>query len=208
MTANVSAFIQVMEQFLDELTQTFPEQRALKKYKATVDVMRKANPRKVMDVFMESAGQFQDKIMAMDESFFLENDIGFLDALEIKKWWTPELSNTTKSSIWQFLQYLLVTGGATVTPKMPEISQEAQNEIMKLAETLPKPEDGKPFDVDAIPTDAIMNIAKQVDPNSDISVDQINEAMSIVKNMMSQTSGGSQEEIMANMMKQMMGGNM
>lgn len=208
MTANVGAFTQVMEQFLDELTETFPEQGALKKYKATFDVMRKANPRKVMDVFMNSASQFQDKIMAMDESFFLQNDIGFLDALEIKKWWTPELSQTTKSSIWQFLQYLLITGGANVTPSVPEISKEAQNEIMKLAETLPKPEDGKPFDVDSIPTDAIMNIAKQVDPNSEISVDQINEAMGLVKNMMAQTSGGSQEEIMANMMKQMMGGNM
>jgi len=205
--ANVGAFIQVLEQFLDELTCTFPEQANLKKYKATFDLLRKANPRKIMESFTDSAKPYADKIMAMDETFFLEGDIDFLNDLDIKKWWTPQLSASTKQSIWQFLQYLLITGGVTTAmPQMPQISEDVQGQIMNLANTIPKPKDGEKFDLNSIPMDAVVNIAKQVQPDADISEEHVKQAMGMVKNLLDAQGGGSPEDLMRNMVKSM-GGN-
>ena len=208
--ANVGAFIQVLEQFLDELTQTFPEQANLKKYKATFDLLRKANPRKIMEGFIESAKPYADKIMAMDETFFLEGDIGFLNDLDIKRWWTPELSASTKQSIWQFLQYLLITGGvATTIPQMsqiPQMTEDVQGQIMELAKGLPKPKEGEKFDLNSIPMDAVVNIAKQVQPDADISEEHVKQAMGMVKNLLDSQNGGSPEDLMQSMLKTM-GGN-
>jgi len=205
--ANVGAFIQVLDQFLGELIHTFPEQKRLKKYKATFDLLRKANPRKIMEGFIDSVKPFADKIMAMDESFFLENDIGILDDLDIKTWWTPQLSASTKQSIWQFLQYLLITGGvAAAMPQMPQMSEDVQGQIMNIANGMPKPKEGESFDLNSIPMDAVVNIAKQVQPDADISEEHVKQAMSMVKNLLDSQGGGSPEDLMQNMLKSM-GGN-
>ena len=205
--ANVSAFTQVLGQFLDELTQTFPEQTSLKKYKATFELLKKANPRKIMTSFTDSAAPYADKIMAMDETFFLNGNIEFLDALDVHKWWTPDLSPSTKQSIWQFLQYLLVTGGV-VKPQMPQMPSGVEEQIHALAESIPKPSDGQRVDLDSIPIDAVMNIAKQFQPDADISADHVKQAMGMVKDMMASQEGtdATPDQLMQNLMKSM-GGN-
>ena len=108
--ASVSSFNEMMGNFLDELAQTFPEEGGMKKYQASFDIMRKANPRKCVEAFMGSASQYNAQIMAKDEKFFLNNDIDFLDALNIKKWWNSDLSENTKGAIWQYLQTLMILG--------------------------------------------------------------------------------------------------
>ena len=202
--ANVTAFIQVLEQFLDELTSTFPEQTSLKKYRSTFDLLRKANPRKIMESFVASATPYVDHILKMDESFFLNSDIEFLKALDVQKWWTSDLSAATKQSIWQYLQYLVVTSGIGGMPPMPTMPDGVQDQIQQLAESIPTTNNGKNFDVDSIPPAAIMNIAKQFDPGADISEEHVKQAMDMVKNMMS--SGESPDDLMGNLMKSM-GGN-
>ena len=104
----------MMDKFLDELVKTFPEEKGLKKYQSTFDIMKKANPRKCVEVFMGSAHQFQSQIMAKDEKFFLEGSVEFLDALNIKRWWGGDLSESTKGAIWQYLQTLMILG-TTIT---------------------------------------------------------------------------------------------
>lgn len=113
--ASVGAFTEMMDQFLDELVKTFPEETGLKKYQSTFDLMKKANPRKCVEVFMNSARQFQTHIMAKNETFFLENSVEFLDALNIKKWWNDELSDGTKGAIWQYLQTLMILGTTIIS---------------------------------------------------------------------------------------------
>ena len=108
--ASVSSFNDMMGNFLDELVQTFPEEGGMKKYQASFDIMRKANPRKCVEAFMTSASQYNSQIMAKDEKFFLDNNIDFLDALNIKKWWNANLSENTKGAIWQYLQTLMILG--------------------------------------------------------------------------------------------------
>jgi hypothetical protein len=117
---SISAWNDMMEQFLAELLQTFPEEKAIKKYYTSFDLLRKSNARKCIDGYMSEVGKVQDKIMAKDESFFLSNDsTGILSELNLKQHWTPELSPNTKDAIWQYLQTLYILG-TTITMVPPE----------------------------------------------------------------------------------------
>ena len=44
------------------------------------------------------------------ESYILNCDNDFLNELNIKRWWTDELSNQTKDAIWQYMNTLIVLG--------------------------------------------------------------------------------------------------
>ena len=107
--STVTAFTEMMTQFVDELVHTFPDEKRLKKGKATLDIMKTANPRAVVDYFMKSTGPYQARIMAKDESLFTE-DVDFLSGIKMSALWTPDLSDGTKAAIWQYLQTLHILG--------------------------------------------------------------------------------------------------
>lgn len=115
--ASVTAFIQMMGQFLTELRTTFPEESKLKTYESHFEMMKKMNPRKVVEVFMESVRPYQEKVMAQDEQFLLNNadKISFLNDLNITRWWTTDVSDNTKNAIWQYLKTLLTLGNLIVS---------------------------------------------------------------------------------------------
>lgn len=109
----------MMEQFLNELEKTFPEEKAVAKYKNGFELMRKSNPRKCVDGYMTSVAPFQEKIMAKDESFFLASNESIIKDMNLQKHWTPDLSAVTKDAIWQYLQTLYILG-STITMIPPE----------------------------------------------------------------------------------------
>lgn len=116
---SVSAWNDMMEQFITELEQTFPEEKAIKKYKSSFELLRKSNPRKCIDAYMSGVGKYQEKVMNKDESFFLENDDSIIKELNLNKHWTDKLSSKTKDAIWQYLQTLFVLG-TTITMIPPD----------------------------------------------------------------------------------------
>lgn len=124
--ASTGAFITMMEQFLNELVKTFPEEKSLKKYATAFDLMKGANPRKVVAMYMDEVRPYQDKIMAKDESFFLTAEIDFLQNLNVKKWWTPDLSDGTRDAVWQYLQTLTVLG-TTITSIPADTLKQIEN---------------------------------------------------------------------------------
>ena len=107
--STVTAFTEMMTQFIDELVPTFPEEQALKKGKATLDIMKSANPRAVVDYFMKATAPYQARIMSKDETLFTE-DVDFLGGIKMNGLWTPDLSDGTKGAIWQYLQTLHILG--------------------------------------------------------------------------------------------------
>ena len=86
--STVTAFTEMMAQFIDELVHTFPEEKALKKGKATLDIMKSANPRAVVDYFMKATAPYQARIMSKDESLFTE-DVDFMGGVKMNGLWTP-----------------------------------------------------------------------------------------------------------------------
>jgi hypothetical protein len=114
---SISAFNEMMDQFMIELKQTFPEEKALGKYYTGFDILRKSNPRKMVIEFMNEITPFASQIMNKDERFFLNecNLPAVLDEMNIRTHWTPELSQSTKDAIWQYLQTLYMLGTTIVS---------------------------------------------------------------------------------------------
>lgn len=114
---SVTAFNDMMEQFLRELTQTFPEEKTIKKYAMSFDLVRKSNPRKCVESYMISMSPHSEHIMQKNEAFFLSNtdNVAMFKDINLPKYWNdPELSQGTKDAIWQYLQTLFILG-TTIT---------------------------------------------------------------------------------------------
>jgi hypothetical protein len=128
---SVSAFNEMMDQFMIELKQTFPEEKAIGKYYTGFDLMKKSNPRKCVNIFMDEISPCASQVMNKDESFFFDetNKLpAVIHEMNIRKHWTPELSSITKDAIWQYLQTLYMLG-TTIT----SIPQDALNMIESVA---------------------------------------------------------------------------
>ena len=112
MATTTNAFNDMMQQFLDELVLTFPDEKKLVKYQNTFVLLRSASPKKPMKQFMSEITPYSSHLMQRDEGFFKTNskDIPFLNDLNISDLWTDDLSDTTKSAIWQYLQTLYILG--------------------------------------------------------------------------------------------------
>jgi len=114
--ASVTAFNDMMGQFLVELHKTFPEEKGIKKMMTSFDLLKTTNPRLVVDGFMKGVSPYADKISAKDETFLLKEieTIEFLKDLDIKSYW-ERMSANTKSATWQYLQTLYMLGTTIVS---------------------------------------------------------------------------------------------
>ena len=113
--ASVTAFNDMMGQFLVELHKTFPDEKGVKKMITSFDVLKSSNPRLVVDAYMKGVSPYADKISNKDESFLLREieTIDFLKDLNIKSYW-ERMNSNTKGATWQYLQTLYMLG-TTIT---------------------------------------------------------------------------------------------
>tara|TARA_B100000768_G_scaffold108149_1_gene100422 strand:- start:3664 stop:4149 length:486 start_codon:yes stop_codon:yes gene_type:complete len=127
--ASVSAFNDMMSQFLVELHKTFPDEKGIKKMLTSFDMLKSTNPRLVVNGFMDGVTPYAGKISAKDESFLLEEveNIEFLKELDIKKYW-GNMSTNTKAATWQYLQTLYMLG--TTITSLPD---DTLSQIEKIA---------------------------------------------------------------------------
>ena len=125
--ASVTAFNDMMSQFLVELHKTFPEEKGIKKMLTSFDLLKSTNPRLVVDGYMKGVSPYADKISAKDETFLLEEieNIDFLKELDIKRYWT-KMSEGTKGATWQYLQTLYMLG-TTITALPADTLSQIEN---------------------------------------------------------------------------------
>lgn len=128
--SSVSAFNDMLEQFLSELEQTFPEEPSFTKYHVSFEIMRTTHPRKCVDAFMNMISKYSNQIMQKDETFF-----DSVSELDIKKYWTDDLSTTTKDAIWQYLQTLNILG-MTITSIPADMLTMVEGAAAKCAESM------------------------------------------------------------------------
>ena len=146
--ASVTAFNDMMGQFLVELHKTFPEEKGIKKMMTSFDVLKSTNPRLVVDAFMKGVTPYAEKISVKDESFLLKEieTIDFLKELNIKSYW-ERMSDNTKGATWQYLQTLYMLG--TTITSIPDDTLKMIEGIAK--ECADKMEnDGGELDQDAL----------------------------------------------------------
>jgi len=106
--ASVSAFNEMMSTFLGELKKAFPGEKGIMKYETSFDLLRKSNPRKIVETYMVHIGPYSDRISQHDASL-LDEDIGFLKDLNMKANW-ESASQATRGAIFQYLQTLYMLG--------------------------------------------------------------------------------------------------
>ena len=128
--STIGTFMSMMEQFIDELIMTFPKENKLKVYKNSFDMLRKTNPRKILNVFLENVTPYSQQIVNKDESIMLDDTISLNQELNLKSiWLSPDITNNTKEAIWAHLN-TLVMFGTTINSIPPGLMQS----IEKLAQ--------------------------------------------------------------------------
>ena len=134
--ASVTAFNDMMGQFLVELHKTFPEEKGIKKMMTSFDLLKSTNPRLVVDAFMKGVTPYADKISAKDESFLLDEieTIDFLKDLNIKTYWERMTANT-RGATWQYLQTLYMLG-TTITSIPDDTLKMIENIAKECAEKM------------------------------------------------------------------------
>lgn len=134
--SSVTAFNDMMGQFLMELHKTFPEEKGLKKYITAFELLRDTNPKKIVNKFMTNVAPHVDKISARDESLFLDDsaELEFMKAINIKECW-PKASDGTKAAIWQYIQTLYMLG-TTITSIPAETLSMIENVAKQCAEKM------------------------------------------------------------------------
>ena len=134
--ASVSAFNDMMSQFLVELHKTFPEEKGIKKMLTSFDLLKSTNPRLVVDGYMKGVSPYADKISAKDETYLLEEieNIDFLKELDIKRYWS-KMSEGTKGATWQYLQTLYMLG-TTITALPADTLSQIENIAKGVADNM------------------------------------------------------------------------
>jgi|TARA_R110000822_G_scaffold49796_7_gene130658 hypothetical protein len=134
--ASVTAFNDMMGQFLVELHKTFPEEKGIKKMMTSFDLLKSTNPRLVVDAYMKGVTPYADKISSKDESFLLDEieTIDFLKDLNIKTYW-ERMSVATRSATWQYLQTLYMLG-TTITSIPDDTLKMIENIAKECAEKM------------------------------------------------------------------------
>lgn len=146
--ASVTAFNDMMSQFLVELHKTFPEEKGIKKMLTSFDVLKSANPRMVVDSFMNGVSPYASQISAKDDKFLLEEckKIDFLKDLDLASYW-KRMSANTRDATWQYLQTLYMLG-TTITALPPE--QMAQIEALAQGVAAKMQDEGGELNEDAL----------------------------------------------------------
>lgn len=146
--ASVTAFNEMMSQFLVELHKTFPEERGIKKMLTSFDVLKSTNPRMVVDGFMSGVSPYASQISAKDDKFLLEEcgKIDFLKDLDLASYWS-KMTENTRQATWQYLQTLYMLG-TTITALPPD--QMAQIESLAQSVASKLQDDGGELNEDAL----------------------------------------------------------
>lgn len=148
--ASVSAFNEMMANFLGELRKAFPEEKGIKKFETSFDLLRKSNPRKIVESYMAGIGPYADRISQHDATL-LDEDIGFLKDMNMKANW-ENASQATRGAIFQYLQTLYMIG-LTITT----IPAETLSAIESLAQDCASKMEAE-GGADGINPDAIMKM--------------------------------------------------
>jgi hypothetical protein len=119
----VKIFNQLVDEFFRELIEMFPNQTKIRVNYNLFQTICKANMRKPCNDFMFGSVPYLEKICMKDETFFTGKDKpSLLSSMNIENWWTPELSENTKDTIWKYIQSFFTIGIKIVD--MPPDSQE------------------------------------------------------------------------------------
>jgi hypothetical protein len=134
----ISAFHEMMGQFLGELAQTFPEEPKIKEAQAA------PKTRAVFDQFMKDLGPFATHMMSKnDAEFFVESNPVVANLNLHTIWKTEDCTENTKAAIWQYYQTLYMLG-TTINMFPPETLSMIESAAENCAKNMRLDPSGRP----------------------------------------------------------------
>lgn len=151
--ASVSAFNQTLQEFLDDLVRTFPEEKCITKQKLKFEIGIKANVRLALESIMPDLAKHADMITKRDASVLSEIQ-GAFPEINFMELWTSGISDQTKNTIWDYMNTLLMLGTTIMT-----IPDNMLSEIEKIAQSCVSQMQN---DKSTQPDDVFMNAQKAI----------------------------------------------
>lgn len=113
--ASIGAFVQMMEDFLTELSNLFPQEKGITKFMTQFDLLKSTNPRKCVEAYMSGVAPYVSRITSKDESLFADLEKSeYMKDLSLSKNWSS-ISEHSKGCIWQYLSTLYMLGTTIVS---------------------------------------------------------------------------------------------
>ena len=110
----INEFNQTVLEFLTRMMEAFPQEAKLKAYYHKFNLVKSANTKKPVEMFMENCIPYGFQIMSKDERFFQQEQyINHAESISGKMglltYWYG-MPQETKESIWKYVQTLYVLG--------------------------------------------------------------------------------------------------
>lgn len=115
----LTAFNTQLENFSKELCNLYPKDITLKTTFNSIMILKKTNPRKLLELYKFYVSKYENQINKEDEKFFIKNDynevINDLDydssyttniITKLKDYWST-MNNETQKNIWLYLKVLI-----------------------------------------------------------------------------------------------------
>lgn len=107
----IDAFYSQFSEFLEQLTQMYPEDKDFPSFSTNLTAMKYMNPMyPIKFVYSEVVEKYKDKIFSRDETFFLNSeqiqesaDINIVYKL---KSYIQNMTNENKNAVWSYLEII------------------------------------------------------------------------------------------------------
>ena len=115
--STLGAFCTQLVSFMEDLCETYPEEKDIAMATQALKLMKQANPRMIYNVFMESVyTEFSDHILNEDEEYVLKRaheilnsqyaEINYAFWIFDKHWST--MTETNKQHVWKYVKSLIL----------------------------------------------------------------------------------------------------
>ena len=107
--SSTSAFNDTLLEFLNDLAESFPEEKQIPVLITKTEVLKKSNPRKLVEGCMKQLAPLANQIVQRDENIFKEH-AEVIPGLNMATMWNDKLSDNSKNAIWEYINTLLMLG--------------------------------------------------------------------------------------------------
>jgi hypothetical protein len=113
----LSAFNNLLVEFFDEMSDTYPEETDIKNAATALKTLKKLNPKLIHNTFMETVhAEFKEPILRCDEDYLVKraheilqakySDMAFAFWIFDKHWKT--MSDVNKQQVWKYCKALIL----------------------------------------------------------------------------------------------------
>ena len=135
MSSTISAFNQMMKNFLEELHATFPEEAKVGVVVEAFDDLARINAKKPMELFVAALAPHAAFVTAKNPALF-DQPIELPGGLDMSTLWAKEdVPPATRDAIWQYIQMLFMLG-TTVQNLPPQLLATIESVAMNCAEQM------------------------------------------------------------------------